>query len=1056
MKTTHKLPQPKSYGPLGNLPLINKERPIQSFMKLAEELGPIYQFQFPGRLSTFVSSAKLAAEICDEDRFDKKVGPPLQKVRPFGGDGLFTSETSEPNWKKAHNILLPSFSQQAMKGYHDKMVDLATQLVQKWARLNPNEEIEVPEDITRLTLDTIGLCGFNYRFNSFYREKPHPFVDKMVHALDEAMNQTQRLGIQEKFMVRSHRQFKEDIDYMFNLVDQLIAERKQSGDQGEDDLLAHMLTGKDPETGEALDDENIRFQIITFLIAGHETTSGLLSFALYYLMKNPDKLRKAYEEVDEVLGDETPTYKQVKQLKYVRMILNESLRLWPTAPAFSVFAKEDTTLAGKYDVEKGDTLTLLLPQLHRDTTAWGNDVEEFKPERFQDPKSIPHHAYKPFGNGQRACIGQQFALHEAILVLGMILQHFELEDHSDYQLDVKETLTLKPEGLKMRVKTRKNVSLIPSHSPSNKKREAETEAYTMGVVNAHQTPLLVLYGSNLGTAEGVAQDLATTARQQGFNTVVAPLDEYTDKLPTEGAMIIVTASYNGKAPDNAAAFVKWIQTTAPGQIKGVRYAVFGCGDRNWADTYQRIPTLIDQELQAKGATRIVARGDGDASDDFDGDLEKWEEKLWPNLASNFNLELKNDENQASGIAMDFVSGITHTPLARNYYAFTAVVAENRELQKSGNRSTRHIELTLPKGVTYKEGDHLGVLPQNSDALVQRVLNHFKLEGEEYIVLSKDPGKASHLPTDQPVRLKDLLASYVELQEPATRAQIRELAAYNSCPPHKADLEQLLEEETYKQEILQKRVSMFELLEHYISSELPFERFLALLPGLKPRYYSISSSPIVNQRKVSITVGVVRGPAWSGNGEYKGVASNYLALQQETNKLACFIRAPQSNFQLPENPETPMVLVGPGTGVAPFRGFIQARKSQKAQGHSLGETHLYFGCRHPEEDFLYEEELKKAEHEGIVQLHTAFSRQDPTCKTYVQHLVRQDAATLLPLLENGAHLYICGDGNKMAPEVTETLIKCYQDAHRTSYEDAASWLQLLEEDGGFAKDIWAGA
>ncbi len=485
------LPQPKTYGPLKNLPMIDKNKPVQSFMNLADELGPIYQFQFPGRTSTFVSSAQFAAEICDESRFDKKVSPPLQKVRAFSGDGLFTSETGEPNWKKAHNILLPGFSQQAMKSYHNKMVDVASQLVQKWARLNPNEAIDVPEDMTRLTLDTIGLCGFDYRFNSFYREQAHPFVEKMVRALDESMNQSQRLGLQEKLMVRSHRQYKEDIDYMFSLVDQLIAERKENGDQGEDDLLGHMLQGKDPETGEALDDENIRFQIITFLIAGHETTSGLLSFALYFLMKHPDILQKAYEEVDDVLGDQTPDYKQVKQLKYVKMILNESLRLWPTAPAFSVYAKHNTTLAGHYELEEGDAITLLLPQLHRDSEVW-EDPETFKPERFEDPASIPEHSFKPFGNGQRACIGQQFALHEATLVLGMVLQHFQLEDHTDYQLDIKETLTLKPDGLTMRVSSRRDHqgSLAPVASPETEEKK-EVRAIRKAIISEYCRRIVV-------------------------------------------------------------------------------------------------------------------------------------------------------------------------------------------------------------------------------------------------------------------------------------------------------------------------------------------------------------------------------------------------------------------------------------------------------------------------------------------------------------------------------------------------------------------------------------
>lgn len=365
------IPQPKTYGPLGNLPLIDKEKPIQSMVKLADEYGPIFRLDLPGRSSIFISGHELVAEACDESLFDKNVSAALRKVRAFAGDGLFTAETNEPNWKKAHHILLPSFSQSAMRGYHDMMVDIAIQLVQKWARLNSDESIDVSEDMTRLTLDTIGLCGFNYRFNSFYREQPHPFITSMVQALGEAMSQLQRLNIQDKLMIGAKQQFKRDIQMMYSLVDKLIAERKASGDKGGDDLLAHMLNGKDPDTGEGLDDENIRYQIITFLIAGHETTSGLLSFALYYLMKNPNVLAKAYEEVDRVLTDPVPSYKQVRELKYIRMILNEALRLWPTAPAFSLYAEEDTILAGKYPLKKEETIVVLIPKLHRDTSAWG-------------------------------------------------------------------------------------------------------------------------------------------------------------------------------------------------------------------------------------------------------------------------------------------------------------------------------------------------------------------------------------------------------------------------------------------------------------------------------------------------------------------------------------------------------------------------------------------------------------------------------------------------------------------------------------------------------------
>lgn len=188
-----------------------------------------------------------------------------------------------------------------------------------------------------------------------------------------------------------------------------------------------MLNVKDPETDDLLDDENIRYQIITFLIAGHETTSELLSFAIYYLMNNPDKLEKAYTEVDTILTDDIPSYDQVVKLKYIKMVLNESLRLWPTAPAFNLFAKEDALIGGKYPVQKeGERIMVLLPSLHRDKSAWGDNVEKFIPERFEDPKKVPHHAFKPFGNGQRACIGMQFALHATISFFQMAMKYIAI------------------------------------------------------------------------------------------------------------------------------------------------------------------------------------------------------------------------------------------------------------------------------------------------------------------------------------------------------------------------------------------------------------------------------------------------------------------------------------------------------------------------------------------------------------------------------------------------------------------------------------------------------
>ncbi|MEC1622938.1 bifunctional cytochrome P450/NADPH--P450 reductase CypB [Bacillus mojavensis] len=1053
MKQASAIPQPKTYGPLKNLPHLEKEQLSQSLWRIADELGPIFRFDFPGVSGVFVSGHELVSEVCDESRFDKNLGKGLLKVREFGGDGLFTSWTHEPNWQKAHRILLPSFSQKAMKGYHSMMLDIATQLIQKWSRLNPNEEIDVADDMTRLTLDTIGLCGFNYRFNSFYRDTQHPFITSMLRALKEGMNQTKRLGLQDKMMVKTRQQFQKDIEVMNSLVDRIIAERKAHPDQNIKDLLSLMLYAKDPVTGETLDDENIRYQIITFLIAGHETTSGLLSFAIYCLLKHPEKLKKAQEEADRVLTEDTPEYKHIQQLKYVRMVLNETLRLYPTAPAFSLYAKEDTVLGGEYPISKGQPVSVLIPKLHRDQNAWGEDAEDFRPERFENPENIPHHAYKPFGNGQRACIGMQFALQEATMVLGLVLKHFELINQTGYELKIKEALTIKPDDFKITVKPRKtvqmNVQKKEQTGTAHETKENETKP-------KHGTPLLVLYGSNLGTAEGMAGELAAYGRRLGFTAETASLDDYIGKLPDQGAVVIVTASYNGAPPDNAAGFVEWLGELDEGQLKGVSYAVFGCGNRSWASTYQRIPRLIDDMMASKGASRLTSIGEGDAADDFESHRESWENRFWKETMEAFHVNEITEKEAKPSLSITFLSETTETPLAKAYGAFEGIVLENRELQlASCLRSTRHLELQLPDSKTYNEGDHIGILPKNSQELVQRVLNRFDLQPHAVIKMNGSPHMA-HLPLDRPIRVTELLSSYVELQDSASRLQLRELASYTVCPPHKKELELLVSsDEMYKEQVLTKRVTMLELLEDYPACEMPFERFLELLPSLKPRYYSISSSPKVKANKVSMTVGVVKATAWSGRGEYKGVASNYLAGLRQGDTIACFIRTPQSGFQLPDDPETPLIMVGPGTGIAPFRGFIQARSVLRKEGSALGEAHLYFGCRRPDHDDLYKEELDQAENDGLVTVHRCYSRMEDEPKVYVQHLLKQDAQKLISLIEKGAHVYVCGDGAHMAPEVENTLRAAYEGDKGASQEASAEWLKKLQDQKRYVKDVWTG-
>ena len=223
--------------------------------------------------------------------------------------------------------------------------------------------------------------------------------------------------------------------------------------------------------------------------------------------------------------------------------------------------------------------------------------------------------------------------------------------------------------------------------------------------------------------------------------------------------------------------------------------------------------------------------------------------------------------------------------------------------------------------------------------------------------------------------------------------------------------------------------------------------------MTPRYYSISSSPIADGTRCSVTVAVVEGPARSGSGVYHGVCSNHLSRQAAGSTVQAFVKETKVGFRLPVDPAAPIVMIGPGTGLAPFRGFLRERMALKAQGRRLGPAMLFFGCRHPDQDFVYADELKEHAAAGIVDLHVAFSRHDGK-KTYVQDLLKEQVTTLWPLIEQGAIVYVCGDGGRMEPDVKRALVKMYRD--RTGDDEAAgeAWMAKLAADGRYVLDVWA--
>ena len=291
----------------------------------------------------------------------------------------------------------------------------------------------------------IGLCAFGYRFNNFYTDRAHPFVEEMVEVLIESGRRATRTSVENKLRVFAEAHRQENVKKMHELCDQIIADRIAHPQPDAKDLLNPMLEGVDKETGEKMTKESVRYNMVTFLVAGHETTSGTLGFLFYHLLRNPEKYLKAQQEVDEVLGDGPLELKHIPKLTYIKFAIYEALRflgpiaingkhsLKPTKIAVSLFSQRYGWCAngnkGKYQVQPKDQILMNLKGLHHDPKVYGDDADVFRPERFLNGgwENLPPNAWKAFGDGIRACIGRTFAEQEMIMVVALILQKFQVE-----------------------------------------------------------------------------------------------------------------------------------------------------------------------------------------------------------------------------------------------------------------------------------------------------------------------------------------------------------------------------------------------------------------------------------------------------------------------------------------------------------------------------------------------------------------------------------------------------------------------------------------------------
>ncbi|KAJ7234012.1 cytochrome P450 [Mycena haematopus] len=1047
------IPQPPSIPFIGNVTALDKDVPLRSFVLLAKTYGEIYQLNILGTTIISINSYALANEISDEKRFKKQVAAGLLEVRNLAGDGLFTAFNDEPGWAVAHRLLMPAFGPMAIKGMIEEMRDICDQLILKWERFGPNAVLDPADDFTRLTFDTIAYCSMSYRMNSFYSDKPVPFVVAMGDFLVESDLRASRPRVLQA-VIGKNAKYQQDIKLMKDLANQIVAER-EANPIDKKDLLNTMLHSTDPVTGSKMSSDSISRNLITFLIAGHETSSGMLTFAIYHLLRTPSALRKVRAEIDTVIGDRPATVDDLSKLPYLTAVMRETLRLTPTAGKRGVTPIEDTTLGGgKYFVKAGTTILLHVWNMHRDPLVWGEDAEEFRPERHLDGKfeSLPPNAWQPFGFGVRGCIGRAFAWQEVILVLATVFQKFDLSvADPSYTLQIKQTLTLKPKGFHIHARRRTDKPTFYA-TPSSILKVGTTyqEGSTIAAPTSVLKPLYVFYGSNTGTSEAFAQRIANEAPSYGFRPSIGTLDSALGKVPTDGPVIIITASFEGQPADNAALFVDWLHQLEGSQLSGVRFAVFGCGNSDWTATYQAIPTLCDELFANNGANRLLARGAGDASKgDFFQVFDEFASKLWNTLTTEYATT--RSATPASTLEVKTVdAGQTRASILRQPDAQLGRIIENKVLTRGGPIK-RHIEFELPEGTAAQAGDYIAILPQNPARDVHRVLAHFGLSNEEEVVLTS-VGPTS-LPVDKPVKLSEVLAGYVELSQPATTRDLGILAGAATKDSTRAYIEEL--KTSYPEAVQAKRLSILRILETRGDIDLPLASFLQMLPAMRVRQYSISSSPLWNPAHITITVSVLDSAPSMGDGEsFLGVASNYLATLRPGDRVQMAVRPSAAAFHPPSDPKTPVVMFCAGSGIAPMRGFIQERAVQKASGRDVGKMLLFFGCRSPEKDFLYHNtDLAEWIRLGVVDVRPAFSRstEDSAGCKYVQDRILKDSADIVDAYRQNAAFFTCGSGI-VAKGIKASLIEIIKQANTANTEDATAKFERILK-GRYVTDIF---
>jgi len=592
--------------------------------------------------------------------------------------------------------------------------------------------------------------------------------------------------------------------------------------------------------------------------------------------------------------------------------------------------------------------------------------------------------------------------------------------------------------------------------------------------------IICFFGSQSGTAEGFAKETASELTKNGFHAKAVDLAKFNKSSlrdSTPYALFFMATTGEGEPCDNSVGFVAFLNKEAPGFASKIKYSVFGLGNSQY-ENYNAMGKLVNRRLGEMGGQMIHPYGEGDDDNDIEEDFEEWKKDLVASLHRVCHTKSRTPQETSYDFKAVYIShppaphggrvAESKMPLdevdlsSRHYFEGVPVkIVKHQELRQKtlengGLGSTVHVEFDLEgTGLSYQTADNLTVCPANDATQVRDTARLLSLDLTQWFVLETNDADTKPLfPT--PCTIETALTYFTDLNGAPTRSLLEKLAPLTTMHHDRLlFLSSKSGKDEFASDILSRRLSIYELFEMFPSFRITQDNlgaFFQIMPRLKGRDYTIASSSNLQPNRIALTVGVVQE---SRQGRVlNGVCSSFIK-HQDIGSTDSLVFVKESTFKLPNDPKVPIILIGPGTGIAPMRAFIQERKYQKKiLKQKTGDTILFFGCRCDDEDYIYKEELKEALKKGVLtKLHVAFSRQQAE-KVYVQHVMLKQKAQLWKYIhKQGAHVYVCG-ATSMGKDVSLALQSIVQEYSGVDAEAAKEYLKEMQEQNRYIQELWS--